>query len=213
MYAAMGTQPNIVFAVSTVAQFSNNPGWAHWEAVKQIFRYLWGTQKLESVYGGEKRGLEGYIDADGASQEHRHAISGFVFLVDGRAILWSSKKQELVTLSTTEAKYVAATHAEKEAVWIWWLIGEIFRPCYEQPSLYSFPSIPPLCYPILDPCTSTLSPSSPTSSDLLYDSFYESFLFLAYDSFGLIAWVTLIFRYDSLWLSLQVILIFRPSDF
>ena len=35
--------------------------------------------------------------------------------------------------------------------------------------------------------TSMLSPSSPTSSDLLYDSFYESFLFLAYNSFGLIA--------------------------
>ena len=46
-------------------------------------------------------------------------------------------------------------------------------------------------------CTSMLSPSSPTSLDLLYDSFYESFLFLAYDSFGLIAWVTPIF---STWL-------------
>ena len=76
-----------------------------------------------------------------------------------------------------------------------------------------FPSIPPLCYPIFDPSTSTLSPLSPTSSDLLYDSFYESFLFLAYDSFRLIAWVTPIFRYDSLWLILWVILIFRPSDF
>ena len=35
--------------------------------------------------------------------------------------------------------------------------------------------------------TSMLSPLSPTSLDLLYDSFYESFLFLAYDLFGLIA--------------------------
>ena len=38
--AAMGTQPDIAFAVSTVAQFSDNPGWPHWEAVKRIFRYL-----------------------------------------------------------------------------------------------------------------------------------------------------------------------------
>jgi hypothetical protein len=43
------------------------------------------------VYGVKKRGLEGYVDADGALQEHRHVISGFVFLVDGEAILWSSK--------------------------------------------------------------------------------------------------------------------------
>ena len=80
------------------------------------------TQKLELVYGGEKRGLEGYVDAaDGASlaQEHRRATSGFEFLVDGGAVHWSSKKQELVTLSTMEAGYVAATtHAAKEAIWI-----------------------------------------------------------------------------------------------
>ena len=60
----------------------------------------------------------GYVDADGASQEHRRVISSFVFLVDGGAVTWSSKKQELVTLSTTEAEYVAATHAAKEAIWI-----------------------------------------------------------------------------------------------
>ena len=118
MYAAMGTRPDIAFAVSTVAQFSDNPGWAHWEAVKRIFRYLRGTQNLELVYGGERQGLVGYTDADGASQEHRWAISGFVFLVDGGAVTWSPKKQELVTLSTTEAEYVAATHAAKEAIWI-----------------------------------------------------------------------------------------------
>jgi hypothetical protein len=137
MYAAMGTRPDIAFAVSTVAQFSDNPGWAHWEAVKRIFRYLRGTQKLELVYGGEKRGLEGYVDADGASQEHRHAISGYVFLVDGGAVSWSSKKQELLTLLTTEAEYVAATHAAKEAVWIRRLIGEIFRPLTIPTTLYS----------------------------------------------------------------------------
>ena len=120
-----------------VAQFSNNPGWPHWEAVKRIFRYLRGTQKLELVYGGEKRGLEGYIDADGASQEHRRAISGYVFLVDSGAISWSSKKQELVTLSTTEAEYVAATHTAKEAVWLRQLIGEIFQPLTMPMTLYS----------------------------------------------------------------------------
>ena len=53
-------------------------------------------------------------------------ISGYVFLVDGGAVLWSSKKQELVTLSTTEAEYVAATHAAKEAIWLQQLIREIF---------------------------------------------------------------------------------------
>jgi len=72
--------------------------------------------------------LVGFVDADGASQEHRRAISGYVFVVDGGAVSWSSKKQELVTLSTTEAEYVAATHAAKEAVWLCSLISKIFAP-------------------------------------------------------------------------------------
>ncbi len=62
--------------------------------------------------------MEGFVDEDGASQEHRRAITGYVFLIDGGAVSWSLKKQELVTLSTTKAKYVAATCAAKEMMWI-----------------------------------------------------------------------------------------------
>jgi len=135
MYAAMGTRPDIAFATSTVAQFFENPGQAHWEAVKRIFRYLKGTRDLSLVYGGKREDLQGWVDADGASQEHRRAISGYVFMVDGGAISWSSKKQELVTLSTTEAEYVAATHAAKEGMWLRALFGEVFPPtCINKPT-------------------------------------------------------------------------------
>src|ERR1700733_12911683 len=137
MYAAMGTRPDIAFAVSTVSQFSHNPGWEHWEAVKRIFHYLKGTKELELVYGGDKRGLVGYTDADGASQEHRQAVSGYVFMIDGGAVSWSSKKQELVTLSTTEAEYVAMTHAAKEIIWLRQFLGEIFRPLDHPIPLYA----------------------------------------------------------------------------
>ena len=137
MYAAMGTRPDIAFATSTVAQFSDNPGWAHWEAVKRIYRYLKGTKDLVLTYGGDKRGLVGYVDADGASQEHRRAISGYVFMVDGGAVSWSSRKQELVTLSTAEAEYVAQTHAAKEAIWLRRLLTEIFKSVDTPTTLFS----------------------------------------------------------------------------
>ena len=68
----------------------------------------------------------GYVDVDGASQEHRRAISGYVFMVDGGAVSWYLKKQELVTLSTTEAEYIVQTHTAKEAIWLHRLIIEIF---------------------------------------------------------------------------------------
>jgi hypothetical protein len=74
LYAAMGTRPDIAFATSTVAQFMDNPGHEHWEAVKKIFRYLKGTRDLKLIYGGKEEDLHGYVDADGASQDHRRAI-------------------------------------------------------------------------------------------------------------------------------------------
>ena len=136
MYAAVATRPDISYAVSTLSQFLENPGDAHWEAVKRIFRYLAGTSNLELTYGDERNDLNGYTDADGASQEHRRAISGYVFTIDGGAISWSSRKQELVTLSTAESEYVAATHAAKEAIWLRRLIFELFPPLKMETTLY-----------------------------------------------------------------------------
>jgi hypothetical protein len=128
MWAAVGTRPDIAYPVGTLSKFLDNPGPAHWEAVKRVFRYLLGTKEWRMTYGVGKPGLEGYSDADGMSEEFRRAISGYAFIIDGGAISWSSKKQELVSLSTTEAEYVAMTHAAKEAIWLRKLIAELFRP-------------------------------------------------------------------------------------
>ena len=47
--------------------------------------------------------------------------------MDKGAISWSSKKQSIITLSSTEAKYVAETHAAKEALWLETFINEVTR--------------------------------------------------------------------------------------
>ncbi|KIN98869.1 hypothetical protein M404DRAFT_31015 [Pisolithus tinctorius Marx 270] len=116
MHLTIGTRPDIAFAVSTVMQFNNAPNMTHWEAVKRIYRYISGTKALALMFGNSERGLEGYTDADGASQEHQRAISRYAYLLDGGAISWASQKQELVTLSTAEVEYIAATHAAKEGL-------------------------------------------------------------------------------------------------
>ena len=137
MYAALETCLDIAFTVSTLAQFTHNPGQPHWDAVKRIFRYLLGTHTLSLVYGGEKRELEGSVDADGPMQEHHCAITGYVFLVDSGAVSWASKKQELVTLSMAESKYIATTHATKEAVCLRRLVSDVFRPLGDLTTLYN----------------------------------------------------------------------------
>lgn len=60
-------------------------------------------------------------------------ISWYVFLVNGGAISWSSKKQELIT---AKSKYVAATYSAKDALWLQWIMGEIFKPIMEPIMLY-----------------------------------------------------------------------------
>jgi hypothetical protein len=127
-YAALGTHPDISFAVSFLAQFMQNPGRAHWEAVKRVFYYLKGTKDTCLVIGGTGGELEAFLDVDWAFQEHRHSISGYIFTIGGGTVSWSSKKQAIVTLSTMEAEYIAVTHAAKEALWIRMFLGEITRP-------------------------------------------------------------------------------------
>nr|GAT59056.1 predicted protein [Mycena chlorophos] len=139
MYASLGTRPDITFAVTKLSKFSSNPGPAHWEAAKRVIRYLHGTSRWELTYGETTRELTGWVDADGSQEEERPAISGFAFLIDGGAVSWNSKQQELVVLSTTEAEYVAATHASKEGLWLRSFISEVFGS-YVSPPIDSSPT-------------------------------------------------------------------------
>jgi hypothetical protein len=93
MYAAVMTRPDITFAVSNLSQYLDAPRTTHVQAVIRVFRYLSGTKDLKLVLGGLHPTIAGYSDADWASQNHRHSISGFVFFIGEGAVSWSSKKQ------------------------------------------------------------------------------------------------------------------------
>ena len=70
--------------------------------------------------------LQGYADADGSMNEDRKAISGYAFMINRGAVSWSAKRQEIISLSTTESEYIAATYAAKEALWLCTLISQVF---------------------------------------------------------------------------------------
>jgi hypothetical protein len=137
MYLAMGTRPDIAYAVGIVSRFCQNPGQAHWNTMKHIFAYLAGSREMQLMYGGDKRALVGYSDADGSMNKDQHAITSYAFMLDGKAVSWCSKKQEVVALSTAEAEYVAVSHGTKEALWLRSLIGQVFGHFTELTTLYS----------------------------------------------------------------------------
>ncbi|KAL0387591.1 UNVERIFIED_CONTAM: Retrovirus-related Pol polyprotein from transposon TNT 1-94 [Sesamum radiatum] len=71
------------------------------------------------VYGGEELILEGYRDASFQSDEDDvKSQSGFVFRLNVGVVAWKSSKWNTTTDSTTEAEYIAASEAAKEAVWM-----------------------------------------------------------------------------------------------
>jgi len=60
--------------------------------------------------------LHGYSDAAFADAVDRKSTSGYIYKLVGGPVLHKSSKQSILTTSTTEAEYVAMTHAAKEAL-------------------------------------------------------------------------------------------------
>jgi hypothetical protein len=115
LWATVVLQPDTAYAVGILPQFIQNPGPAHWDGVKRVVSYLGSTKGLWLTFGGIKETLlEGYCNVDWASQPHRHSISGFSFHYGHGAISWSSKKQNVITLSSTEAEYVTTSNNVSE---------------------------------------------------------------------------------------------------
>ncbi|XP_065356134.1 uncharacterized protein LOC135950525 [Calliphora vicina] len=130
MYAAQVSRPDISFAVGALARFNNNPGKAHWQAVKRIMRYLKGTMKYKLQFSkDENEFIEGFSDADWAGDvDERKSTSGYVFKFQVGCISLNSKKQQTTALSTTEAEYMALAAAGQEALWLQSLFNELGRP-------------------------------------------------------------------------------------
>ena len=113
MYAALGTRPDISFAVTLLSSFNAQPRTRHLTAAKRVLRYLKKTKELRLVYTKTSGNLHGFVDSDWAKSKDRKSIGGYVFMLGNAAISWSSKKQTLVALSTKEAEYTAFTEANQ----------------------------------------------------------------------------------------------------
>ncbi|KAL6288505.1 hypothetical protein ACE6H2_006015 [Prunus campanulata] len=114
------TRPDIMHSVSVISRYMENPTEMHLRAAKRIFRYLKGTTDFGIFYKKVKKSsFLGFTDSDYAGDiDDRKSTSGNVFLMSSGAISWSSKKQQIVTLSTTEAEFVAAASCSCQAIWL-----------------------------------------------------------------------------------------------
>ncbi len=138
-YIAATSRSDISFAVHQCARFSTNPKRSHELAVKRIIRYLKGTR--DKGYILQPNGtdtIDCYVDADFAGAWNLNSSpdpssvksrSGYVITYAGCPILWSSKLQSEIALSTTEAEYIALSTALRDLIPMRTILQELSPTC------------------------------------------------------------------------------------
>ena len=128
------SRPNVKQAVGLVARFQAAPKENHVQAVKIIFRYLKGTIDLGLWYPNNNSfSLKAYLDVDWAGcVDDKKSTSGGAFFLRESLVAWTSKKQSSISMSTIEAKYIAATECCTQVEWMKQTIKDI-KVMFEEP--------------------------------------------------------------------------------
>jgi len=128
IYLAVCTCPDIAYVAMALGQYNSAPTRAHLLTAKGVLQYLAGSFEFSLEYGLDSSVIsppvqeiaKGCIltDADWATgEEDWKSISGYCFYFLNSLVSWSSVKQKIMALSSTESKYYAMTHAMKEGLW------------------------------------------------------------------------------------------------
>lgn len=115
------SRPDLMYVMSLVSRYMETPTEIHMMAVKRILRYLKGTSEHGIYYkrGEDMEGIVAYSDSDYAGDlDDRKSTSGYVFMMGSGAVAWCSKKQAVVTLSTTEAEFISAAVCACQVIWM-----------------------------------------------------------------------------------------------
>ena len=135
-YLEKGTRPEIAYAVHQCARFCINPKRSHGDAIIQIAKYLKGTRDKGIIMNPDlSKSLEVYADADFAGNWHKETApldaataksrTGYVITLHGCPLIWHSKLQTQIALSTTEAEYISLSQSLRDAIPIMNLLTEL----------------------------------------------------------------------------------------
>jgi hypothetical protein len=105
------------------------PKHIHMVVVKHILQYVRGTIAYGHRYTSSGVVmLHGYTDSDWMGNTlDRKSTFGYCFSLGSAIISWSSRKQGSIAQSTTEAEYIVASAASREAVWLRKLLSNLIR--------------------------------------------------------------------------------------
>ena len=155
IYALVVARLDISFAIIKLCQYGSNPAAIHYQAVKHVFAFLNNTRDDGLIYWRPRpredlpdvtpplarsnpiNSLEhpiappttllSYSDSDwGSDASHRKSVSGsMIILLSGAAVLYNTKYQKAVALSSTEAEFVSASDARKMTIYMRTLLTDL----------------------------------------------------------------------------------------
>ncbi|MBW0463242.1 hypothetical protein O181_002957 [Austropuccinia psidii MF-1] len=129
-YLSTATTPDLSFAVSSLSQFLEKPGFTHWQSFLHVLRYLKGPQHIGLSYAKDMaKGVVAYSDADwGNFLVTRRSVTGHLTVSHGCIVLWKTRKQCLVSLYMAEAEYKDLCDLTSELLWLrqWCREAKIF---------------------------------------------------------------------------------------
>jgi hypothetical protein len=142
MYLAGNTRPDIAYAVHQAARFTHGTRNSHAAGVKRILRYLQKT-RTEGLMLRPQEDLrvDCYVDADFGGlfsvEDKQDPISvksrtGYVIMYRGAPLLWVSKMQTQIALSTMEAEYIALSQSMRDLIPIREVLKEIMTIVFER---------------------------------------------------------------------------------
>jgi hypothetical protein len=136
-YLQGSSRPDISMAVHQCARFNNNPKAIHERAIRHIGKYLLGTKNHGILYQPDPtKGIEVYVDADFAggwskadaeNAENVMSRTGYIIFYAGCPLIWCSKLQTEIALSTAEAEYIALSQAMRETIPVMQLLEELSK--------------------------------------------------------------------------------------
>ena len=117
MYAMITIRPDIAFVIKKLNQFCQNSAIKHCNALDRILRYLKKTIDLILLFDRTAESIS-YADAiyENDLIDWKFTYENTLFIENG-AVIWISKKQRIIVLSTTEAEYVSMCQISKNIVW------------------------------------------------------------------------------------------------
>jgi Reverse transcriptase (RNA-dependent DNA polymerase) len=126
LYLTKKVDPNCCNSVRELSSFLDCPSHDHWKSLFRLCSYLKGNYQGTRLRTPAQLHVVGYSDSDwGNDPEDRKSIGGYLITIGGCLVDWRSKKQSGVTLSSTEAEYVAAAEAATTIKFIQTLIHEV----------------------------------------------------------------------------------------